>query len=73
MATNKQSARSRRSRSQTRVSVPDQPVQPAQAELRGSESVDWSSEYGYVFSDLRKLAIVSLSIFVVIVILGFFL
>ncbi len=39
---------------------------------RTSAEVDWRTEYGFVFSDLRKLFIVSAMLFVVIVVLGFF-
>lgn len=48
--------------------------EPAKAQsLRSSENVDWKQEYGYVFSDLRKLFIVSAILFAGIVIIGFFL
>jgi len=40
---------------------------------RTSEQVDWKTEYGYVFKDLRYLGIVSGVLFAVIVVLGFFL
>jgi hypothetical protein len=33
----------------------------------------WEKQYGYVFSDLRKLGLVSLGLFAVIIVLGFFL
>ncbi|MBE2239177.1 MAG: hypothetical protein IAE81_15420 [Caldilineaceae bacterium] len=47
-------------------------VQPATTQ-RTSAEVDWRTEYGYVFKDLRYLLLVSLGLFAAIVILGFFL
>ncbi len=47
-------------------------VQPAAAP-RTSEQVDWKTEYGYVFQDLRYLLIVSAILFAAIIVLGFFL
>lgn len=43
------------------------------ASPRTSEQVDWKTEYGYVFKDLRYLLIVSAILFAAIVVLGFFL
>lgn len=40
---------------------------------RTSEQVDWKTEYGYVFKDLRYLGIVSGVLFAAIVVIGFFL
>lgn len=40
---------------------------------RTSEQIDWKTEYGYVFKDLRYLLIVSAILFAAIVVLGFFL
>ncbi|MEM7126960.1 MAG: hypothetical protein AAF702_11570 [Chloroflexota bacterium] len=40
---------------------------------KGSETVDWSSEYSYVFKDLRTLLIVSFAIFVAMIGSQFFL
>jgi len=40
---------------------------------RTSAEVDWRTEYGFVFSDLRKLFVVSTVLFAAIVVLGFFL
>ncbi|NJN84393.1 MAG: hypothetical protein HC802_20350 [Caldilineaceae bacterium] len=37
---------------------------------KGSDSVDWQGEYGYVVKDLRKLLIVSGALFVVIIGIG---
>ncbi len=39
---------------------------------RTSAEVDWRTEYGFVFSDLRKLLIVSAALFIAIIVLGFF-
>lgn len=39
---------------------------------RTSAEVDWRAEYGFVFSDLRKLFIVSAALFIAIIVLGFF-
>jgi hypothetical protein len=47
-------------------------VQPV-ATPRTSEQVDWKTEYGYVFKDLRYLGIVSAVLFAAIIVLGFFL
>lgn len=47
-------------------------AQPAAAP-RSSEQVDWKTEYGYVFKDLRYLLIVSAILFAAIIVLGFFL
>jgi hypothetical protein len=40
---------------------------------RTSEQVDWKTEYGYVFKDLRYLLLVSAILFLAIVVIGFFL
>lgn len=45
----------------------------AAAAPRTSEQVDWKTEYGYVFKDLRYLLIVSAILFAAIVVIGFFL
>jgi hypothetical protein len=47
-------------------------AQPAVVQ-RTSEQVDWKTEYGYVFKDLRYLGIVSGVLFAAIVVIGFFL
>ena len=44
----------------------------AAATQRTSAEVDWRTEYGFVFSDLRKLLIVSAVLFAAIIVLGFF-
>ncbi len=48
------------------------PVTAAATAQRTSAEVDWRTEYGFVFSDLRKLLIVSAVLFIAIVVLGFF-
>ncbi len=48
------------------------PVAAAAATQRTSAEVDWRTEYGFVFSDLRKLLIVSAVLFIAIIVLGFF-
>jgi hypothetical protein len=57
---------------QSTAAAPVAVVQPVVAP-RTSEQVDWKTEYGYVFKDLRYLGIVSGILFAVIVALGFFL
>lgn len=57
---------------QSTAAAPVAVVQPVAAP-RTSEQVDWKTEYGYVFKDLRYLGIVSGILFAVIVALGFFL
>lgn len=48
------------------------PVAATTTAQRTSAEVDWRTEYGFVFSDLRKLFIVSAVLFAAIVVLGFF-
>ena len=48
------------------------PVAAAVSTPRTSAEVDWRTEYGFVFSDLRKLLIVSAVLFIAIIVLGFF-
>lgn len=57
---------------QSTATTPAAAVQPV-ATPRTSEQVDWKTEYGYVFKDLRYLGIVSAVLFAVIIVLGFFL
>ncbi|MCS6827893.1 MAG: hypothetical protein NZ553_14875 [Caldilinea sp.] len=40
---------------------------------RLSEEVDWRTEYGFVFADLRRLLIISVALFAAIILIGFFL
>ncbi len=69
MTNSKQAGRKNRGKSQKApASAP-----ASQTALRGSDTVDWAHEYRYVLGDLRKLAIVSLSLFAVIILIGFFL
>ena len=42
-------------------------------ELRGTKEGDLASEYKFVYSDIRHLLLVSLSLFVLLVVIGFFL
>lgn len=49
-----------------------EPVTAAATVQRTSAEVDWRTEYGFVFSDLRKLLIVSAVLFIGIIVLGFF-
>ena len=37
---------------------------------KGSDSVDWQGEYRYVVKDLRRLLIVSVALFALIVVIG---
>ena len=39
---------------------------------KGSDTVDWKSDYAYVVKDLRQLTIVSIVLFAVIIGIGFF-
>ena len=41
--------------------------------LKGSDAVDWKSEYSYVLADLRKLLLVTVALIIGILVLGFFL
>ena len=38
-----------------------------------ARTVDWSTEYGYVFKDLRHLSIVSVVLFLGLLVVGYFL
>lgn len=60
------------STAQSTAAAPGVVVQPVAAP-RTSEQVDWKTEYGYVFKDLRYLGIVSGILFAAIVVIGFFL
>lgn len=40
---------------------------------RSSEEVDWKTEYGFVFTDLRRLLVISAALFAAIILIGFFL
>ncbi|MFZ1753302.1 MAG: hypothetical protein WBO46_12190 [Caldilineaceae bacterium] len=41
------------------------------APKRGSDTVDWSTEYAQVFGDIRQLLIISAALFALMVVLGF--
>jgi hypothetical protein len=41
------------------------------APKRGSDSVDWTSEYSQVFGDLRQLVLISVVLFALMIVLGF--
>lgn len=43
------------------------------AAQRLAEEVDWRTEYGFVFADLRRLLIISVALFAAIILIGFFL
>jgi hypothetical protein len=74
MSTSRQSGRSRRTTSTP--SRPAAPATPAETSTlppaNGADNQSWVHDYNYVFRDLRKLAIVSLSLFAIIIISGFF-
>lgn len=53
----------------TAVAVSSAEVAPAS---NGSDAVDWKGEYGYILGDLRKLAIITVSLVIGIIIVGFF-
>ena len=73
MTTNRSSSRSRRARRATAPApVADTTVDPTIEEARRLSHERWQEEYGYVFRDLRKLLIVSGSLFAVIIVLSFF-
>ena len=57
---------------QSTAAAPAAAVQPVTAP-RTSEQVDWKTEYGYVFKDLRYLLLISAILFAAIVVIGFFL
>jgi len=78
MSTNRQAASKRKSSttSQPKTNVASGApavVSTEQGALSGPDAAAWESGYDYVFSDLRKLAIVSLSLFAIIIVAGFFL
>ena len=52
------------------AAVEAKPVVPVGG--KGSDTVDWKSDYAYVVKDLRQLAIVSIVLFAVIIGIGFF-
>lgn len=52
--------------------VAEPPPQPASAGT-GKEQADWKTEYSRVFSDLKQLLVVSVALFALMLVLGFFL
>ncbi len=48
-------------------------VEETPVAVRGSDTVDWKSEYSYVLADLRKLLIVTVALIIGILVIGFFL
>ena len=52
--------------------VSDHAAQPAPASKGPSQS-DWKTEYSRVFSDLKQLLIVSVALFALMLVVGFFL
>ena len=72
MTTSRNSSRNRRARRNTTPAVaPVADIEPAVEEARLLSHQRWQEEYGYVFRDLRKLLIVSGSLFAVIILLSF--
>ena len=57
-----------RASTRRKAPVESQPVAP-----KGSESVNWQGEYGYVIKDLRWLIGISLVLFALLVVSGFLL
>ena len=55
-----------------RPAVAEQPQQPAPAGT-GKAQADWKNEYSRVFSDLRQLLVVSVALFALMLVVGFFL
>jgi len=74
MSTSRQSGGSRRSTSTTsRKAAPAAPAETSTLPpANGADNQSWVQDYDYVLRDLRKLAIVSLSLFAIIIIAGFF-
>ena len=71
MTTNRNSSRNRRKSSA--AAAPASVVAATTVDATKSVSHErWQEEYGYVFRDLRKLGIVSASLFAVIIVLSFF-
>jgi hypothetical protein len=52
--------------------VSDHAAQPAPAS-KGPSQADWKTEYSRVFSDLKQLLIVSVALFALMLVVGFFL
>ena len=60
------------SQSRTGPADAEPPPQPAPA-VAGKDQADWKTEYSRVFSDLRQLLVVSVALFAVMLVVGFFL
>lgn len=45
---------------------------PATSSVHDTDAVDWKEEYSYVFRDLRHLTVVTVAIFALLLIIGFF-
>jgi hypothetical protein len=82
MSTNRASSRKRKNSSAATTVPPKNAASPtnvatmasaAQGTAVAPEDTGWEKEYTYVFGDLRKLLIVSLSLFAIIIVIGFFL
>lgn len=73
MSTSRQTGRSRKSSTASRPAAPATSPEAAPAPVvSASGNAPWVHDYDYVLKDLRKLAIVSLSLFAIIVVAGFF-
>ena len=71
MTTNRNSSRNRRKSSAAAAPTPVV-VETTVDDTQSVSHERWQQEYGYVFRDLRKLGIVSASLFAVIIVLSFF-
>lgn len=70
------SRRQRRSSSTTtraarRAAVADTAA-AAPSQARAANEIDWQEEYAYVFRDLRHLTVISVAIFALLLIIGYF-
>ena len=66
--------KSRRTRRKVRQQQPAQVLQPASskaADMSASGTVDLSQEYAYVFTDLRRIAIIAAIMFALLFVLAF--
>ncbi len=61
-----------RSQSGAGPAVAEPPPQDDHA-VAGKDQADWKTEYSRVFSDLKQLLIVSVALFAVMLVVGFFL
>lgn len=58
-------------RAQTERPEPPSPTTTPATVASGSKRVDFSVEYHYIIGDLRKMAIIALSMFIVLIALSF--